>query len=139
MNNNFMKKIILTIIIGTFMVCLANAQTRKSEQTKAWKKFQTVIARNDKQAVAAFIKFPFEASIIGSELDYKVESKAAFIKNYASIFTKTRRAKIVRAKYTPIDGEDEFNFEMDEDGAFQVFRFRKIGGAYYLVGTIAVG
>ena len=104
-----------------------------------WKKFQTPIARNDKAAVAAFIKFPFEASIVGSEFDYKVESKADFIKNYASIFTKTRRAKIARAKYTPIDGEDEFNFEMDEDGAYQVFRFRKIGGAYYLVGTIAVG
>ncbi len=121
------------------MVCAANAQTRKSEQTKVWKKFQTAIVKGDKAAVAAFIKFPFEASIIGSEFDYKIESKADFFKNYHKIFTKTRRAKIVRAKYTPIDGEDEFNFEMDEDGAFQVFRFRKIGGAYYLVGTIAVG
>lgn len=139
MNNNFMKKIILTMIIGALMVCAADAQTRKSEQTKAWKKFQTAIARSDKAAVAAFIKFPFEASIIGSEFDYKVESKADFFKIYHKIFTKTRRAKIARAKYTPIDGEDEFNFEMDEDGAFQVFRFRKIGGAYYLVGTIAVG
>lgn len=121
------------------MVCAANAQTRKSEQTKVWKKFQTAIARNDKTAVAAFIKFPFEASIIGNQFDYKIESKTDFFKNYHKIFTKTRRAKIVRAKYTPIDGEDEFNYEMEEGEAIQVFRFRKIGGAYYLVGTIRLG
>ena len=122
------------------MVIAADAQqTRKSEQTKAWKQFQTAIIRNDKTAVAAMIEFPFEASIIGSELDHKTATKADFLKNYARIFTAPRRAKIARGKFAPTPGEDEFGFEMYEDGAYQVFTFRKIGGAYKLVGTMAAG
>lgn len=127
------------VIIGGFAVVAANAQTRKSEQTRAWKQFQTAVARSDKMAVAAMIKFPFEASIVGSALDYKIESTADFIKNYTRIFTKPRRAKIARGKYVATPGEDEFNFEMYEDGSYQVFTFRKIGGAYKLVGTMAAG
>ena len=139
-----MKKFILSILtallIFIFGIADSSAQSRKSEQTKAWKQFQTAIAKSDKTAVAAMIeKFPFEGSIIGEKLNFTVASKADFIKNYARIFTPARRKKIARGKYTPIDGEDEFNFEMDETGGYQVFRFRKIGGAYYLVGTIAVG
>ena len=86
-----MKKVILMVIIGGFAVVAANAQTRKSEQAQAWKQFQTAVARSDKMAVAAMIKFPFEAPIVGSALDYKIESTADFIKNYTRIFTKPRK------------------------------------------------
>ena len=134
-----MKKAFLILIIGALMVCAASAQTRKSEQTRAWKRFQTAIARSDKTAVAAMIKFPFEASIIDSEFDHKIATKADFLKNYDRIFTKSRRKLIARGKYEPIDGEDEFNFNMEETGGYHVFVFRKIGAAYYLVGSIAVG
>jgi len=39
-----MKKVILTFIIGVFAVVAANAQTRKSEQARAWKQFQDEFA-----------------------------------------------------------------------------------------------
>jgi len=135
----FMKKAILIFIIGALMVCAASAQTRKSEQTRAWKRFQTAIVRSDKTAVAAMIKFPIEASIVESELDHKIETKADFVKYYNQIFTKARRKLIARGKYEPIEDEDEFNFVIEETGGYHVFRFRKIGATYYLVGTIAVG
>ncbi|MBA2735610.1 MAG: hypothetical protein H0U50_02365 [Pyrinomonadaceae bacterium] len=136
----FNLSILAAMLVFVFSVMDLSAQTRKSEQTKAWKQFQTAIARSDKTAVAVMIKFPFEASIVGSNLDYKIEMKADFIKNYALIFTKNRREIIVRGKYEPIADEDEFNFEMNDDSSgTHVFRFRKIGGAYYLVGTIGVG
>ena len=139
-----MKKAIFIFIIVWIFACGANAQTRKSAQTKAWKQFQTAVARGDKQAVAAMIeKFPFEASIIGEKLEFTVKSKADFIKNYTSIFTARRRKEIARGKYESLDGE-EFNFSLFDDnggggGGLHVFRFRKIGATYKWVGSIAVG
>ena len=135
----FNLSILVALLIFVFSVTDLSAQTRKSEQTKAWKQFQTAIAKSDKTVVAEMIEFPFEASIAGSELDHKIETKADFIKNYARIFTKPRRAKIARGKIVPTPGEDEFNFEMDEEGGYHVFTFRKIGGAYKLVSTMAAG
>jgi len=135
----FNLSILAAMLIFVFSVADLSAQTRKSEQTKAWKQFQTVIARNDKKAVAAMIEFPFEASIVGSELDNKIETKPDFIKSYALIFTNSRRSKIARGKIASTPGEDEFGFEMYEDGGYHVFTFRKIGGAYKLVGTMAAG
>lgn len=135
----FNLPILAALLVFVFSIVDASAQTRKSEQTKAWKQFQTAIANSNKTAVAEMIEFPFEASIVGSELDFKIETKADFIKNYARIFTKPRRAKIARGKIAPTPGEDEFNFEMYEDGSYQVFTFRKIEGAYKLVGTMAAG
>ncbi|MBA2737439.1 MAG: hypothetical protein H0U50_11715, partial [Pyrinomonadaceae bacterium] len=64
---------------------------------------------------------------------------ADFIKNYARIFTAARRKQIARVKIAPTPGEDEFGFEMYEDGGYHVFTFRKIGGAYKLVSTMAAG
>ena len=135
-----MKKVFLMLIIGVVLAFSANAQTRKSEQSKAWKKFQTAIAKNDRSAVAAMLKYPFEGSILNSGINYTLSSKADFIKNYPGIFTASRRKIIARAKYEPIPDEDEFNVEMnDEESGMHVFRFRKIGAAYFLVGTIGVG
>jgi hypothetical protein len=135
----FNFSILAAMLIFVFQVAPVSAQTEKSEQTRAWKQFQAAISKNDKSAVAAMIKFPFEASIVGGELDYKVETKADFIKNYARIFTAARRKQIARGKIVPTPGEDAFGFEMFEDGGYQVFTFRKIGGAYKLVGTMAAG
>jgi len=135
-----MKKVFLVLLISVFAVGATHAQSRKSEQSKAWKKFQTAIARNDKAAVAAMLKYPLEGSILNSDINYTLSSKADFIKNYARIFTASRRKIIARAKYEPIPDEDEFNVEInDETSGMHVFRFRKIGAAYFLVGTIGVG
>lgn len=135
----FNLSILAAILFFVFNVADVSAQTKKSEQARAWKQFQAAISKNDKPAVAAMIKFPFEASIVGSEVNYKVETKADFIKNYARIFTAARRRQIARGKIVPTPGEDEFGFEIYENGGYQVFTFRKIGGAYKLVGTMAAG
>ena len=135
----FKFSILAAMLIFAFNAATVAAQTKKSEQARAWKQFQAAISKNDKTAVAAMITFPFEASIAGSAVDYKVETKADFIKNYARIFTAARRGKIARGKIKPTPGEDEFGFEMYEDGGYHVFTFRKIDGAYKLVGTMAAG
>ena len=134
-----MKKVFLLLLIGVFAIGAAHAQTRKVEQSKAWKKFQTAIAKNDKAAVAAALKYPFEASIVNAGGEYTIATKADLIKHYAKIFTAPRRRSIARAKHEPIPDEDEFNVEVFDDLGMHVFRFRKIGGAYFLVGTIGVG
>lgn len=134
-----MKKILVLLLIGVFAVSAAHAQSRKSEQAKAWKKFQAAVAKNDKAAVAALLKYPFEASIANTGGDYAVSTKADLIKHYAKIFTAPRRRSIARAKYEPISDEDEFNVEVSDDLGIHVFRFLKIGAAYFLVGTLGVG
>ena len=134
-----MKKVFLIFIAVAIISASAFAQTKKAEQTKARKQFQTAIAKSDKRMIATMIEFPFEASIIGEELNFKVENETGFLKNYDSIFTRTRRQKIIRGKIVSVSGEDEFNFEMLENGAYHVFTFRKIGGVYKLVGTMAAG
>ncbi len=134
-----MKKLFLILAVAALLTVAAVAQTKKTEQAKAWKNFQTVIANNDKRAVASMIEFPLEASIVGKKSNFRVETETAFLKNYDSIFNRARRQKIARGTIVFSPGEDEFNFELLENGAYHVFTFRKIGGVYKLVGTMAAG
>jgi len=134
-----MKKICLILIFIASIAVAVTAQTKQTEQAKAWKTFQTAIAENDKHKVAALVQFPFEASIAPENLNFRIETEADFLKNYDSVFNRTRRKKIVRGKLVSVPGEDEFNFEMLENGSYQVFTFRKIGKKYLLVGTMSAG
>lgn len=85
------------------------------------------------------IVFPLEASIAPEDLNFKAETETDFLVNYDSIFSRARRQKIARGKIVFVPGEDEFNFELYENGAHHVFTFRKIGGVYKLIGTTAAG
>ena len=79
-----------------------------------WKEFQSAVARNDKEAVAAATKLPFMAQ----------QSKADFIRDYPSYFTKEVKKCLATAK--PVRDRDSYLVFCGEE----IFSFGKVNGAY---------
>jgi hypothetical protein len=85
--------------------------------TAFWIKFKAAVARNDKNAVADMTKLPFL-------LDSKDQDRAAFIKQYSSLFTPRVRRCFARAK--PTKDQDAYEIFCGE----QIFLFGLVDGVY---------
>ena len=81
-----------------------------------WKEFQSAVARNDKEAVAAATKLPFMAQ----------QSKADFIRDYPSYFTKEVKKCLATAKPVKAEDRDTYSVFCGEE----IFGFEKVNGAY---------
>ena len=81
-----------------------------------WKEFQSAVARNDKEAVAAATKLPFMAQ----------QSKADFIRDYPSYFTKEVKKCLATAKPVKATDRDTYSAFCGEE----IFGFEKVNGAY---------
>ena len=79
-----------------------------------WKDFKSAVAKNDKEAVAAATKLPFMAQ----------QSKADFIRDYPSSFTKEVKKCLATAK--PVRDRDSYLVFCGEE----IFSFEKVNGAY---------
>ena len=79
-----------------------------------WKDFKSAVAKNDKEAVAAATKLPFMAQ----------QSKADFIRDYPSYFTKEVKKCLATAK--PVRDRDSYLVFCGEE----IFSFEKVNGAY---------
>ena len=79
-----------------------------------WKEFQSAVAKNDQEAVAAATKLPFMAQ----------QSKVDFIRDYPSYFTKEVKKCLATAK--PVRDRDSYSVFCGEE----IFSFGKVNGAY---------
>ena len=82
-----------------------------------WIKFKAAVARSDKGAVADLTKLPF--MIENKDLD-----RAAFVKQYSSLFTPRVRRCFARAK--PTRDQDAYEIFCGQ----QIFLFGKVDGIY---------
>lgn len=115
------------LVLGVMLVLVAGglaqvwAQNRSVKVDPAfstfWIKFKAAVARNDKSAVADMTKLPFL-------LDSKEQDRAAFIKQYSSLFTPKVHSCFARAK--PTKDQDAYEIFCGE----QIFLFAKVGGVY---------
>ncbi len=151
-----MKKLSILFLMFLFIGVTANAQTPAADK-KAFNTFfaafKKAVVANDKNAVAAMVNFPFydRTAEVFSDSVKSAESKnkAAFLKSYDLIFTKSVKAAIAKGKpYTKIKGEDNPGGGGPEFGEFQLNNddyneseerqsplfFKKIKGKYKLVG-----
>lgn len=149
------KSTILLLLLVTIGVTV-NAQTSATDKkafNTFFNAFKKAVAANDKNAVAAMVNLPFydrTAEVFSdSVISAESKSRAAFLKNYDLIFTKSVKAAIAKGKpYTKIKGEDnpggggpefgEFQLNNDdynesEDRQSPLF-FKKIRSKYKLVG-----
>ena len=80
-----MRTSLFTICLLLLIVpCLSRAAERQPQAESFatfWMKFKSAVAKNDKEAVAAATKLPFMNQL----------TKAAFLKQYPSLFTKAVR------------------------------------------------
>ena len=81
-----------------------------------WADFKSAVARNDKEAVAAATKLPFMAQ----------QSKADFIRDYPSYFTKEVKKCLATAKPVKATDRDTYSVFCGEE----IFGFEKVNGAY---------
>jgi hypothetical protein len=84
-----------------------------------WAGFKSAVAKNDKEAVVAATDLP-------SIYPKNPQAKAAFLKEYPSIFTKVIRKCFAAAKPERTPDRDSYSVFCDE----QMFYFEKINGAY---------
>ena len=96
-----------------------SSQSRKvdPEFNTFWIKFKAAVARNDRAAVADMTRLPFM-------LDNKDLDRAAFIKQYSSLFTPKTRRCFARAK--PSRDQDSREIFCGQ----QIFLFAKVDGVY---------
>jgi len=84
-----------------------------------WKEFQSAVAKNDQEAVAALSNL---------RLFYQNGqfSKAAFLKEYPSLFTRAVRKCLATAKPVKETDRDTYSAFCGEE----IFGFEKVNGAY---------
>jgi hypothetical protein len=84
-----------------------------------WKEFQSAVAKNDQEAVAALSNL---------RLFYQNGqfSKAAFLQEYPSIFTRAVRKCLATAKPVKATDRDTYSAFCGEE----IFSFEKVNGAY---------
>jgi len=112
---------VLSIVVLFFLggALQVSSQSRKvdPEFISFWVKFKAAVARNDGAAVADMTRLPFM-------LDNKDLDRAAFIKQYSSLFTPKMRRCFARAK----PSRDHASMEIFCDQ--QIFLFAKVDGVY---------
>ena len=79
-------------------------------------KFKSAVAKNDKEAVAASTELPFMKQL----------TKAAFLQQYPSIFTKAVRKCFATAKPVKAEERDSYVVFCGEE----IFTFGKVNGEY---------
>jgi hypothetical protein len=110
--------VILVLLVAGSQV-LAQRQSSKIDPafTAFWIKFKAAVAKSDKGGVADLTKLPF--MIENQDLD-----RAAFIKQYGSLFTPRVRRCFARAK--PTKDQDAYEIFCGQ----QIFLFGKVDGVY---------
>jgi hypothetical protein len=111
--------VIMVLLLGGVPQVWAQGRSAKIDPAfnAFWTKFKAAVARNDKAAVADLTKLPF--MIENKDLD-----RAAFIKQYASLFTPRVRRCFARAK--PTRDQDAYEIFCGQ----QIFLFGKVDGTY---------
>ena len=107
------------LVLGCVLPVSSQSRTARvdPEFNTFWIKFKAAVARNDKAAVADMTKLPFM-------LDNKDLDRAAFIKQYSSLFTSKMRRCFTRAK--PSKDQDSMEIFCGQ----QIFLFAKVDGVY---------
>jgi hypothetical protein len=116
-----MRTLLITISLLLSLVALQAEERPAQPESFAtfWAGLKSAIAKNDKEAVAAATHLP---SIYPNMPD----AKAAFLKDYPSIFTKTVRKCLASSKPARTPDRDSYSVFCDE----QYFYFKKVNGAY---------
>ena len=123
---NYRRKFLIGLSLIAMMVgsqvCLAQNRNVKTDPafTAFWVKFKDAIAKNDKQRVADMTKLP----IMMGGIDH---DRAAFIKEYPTLFTLKMRRCIPRAK--PTKTEEYYEIFCGD----QIFLFGKVDGVWKFV------
>ena len=116
-----MKALLLTIFL--FLPLLALQAEERSAHPESfatfWAGFKSAVAKSDKEAVVAATKFPYYGQL----------SKAEFIQQYSTLFTKEVRKCFATAK--PVKDRDYYFVFCGEE----IFTFTKVNGAYKFTGV----
>ena len=91
------KAISLFMILG--LTSFAFAQPEQTEFSSFWHHFKTAVIKNDKNAVAGMVNYPFETYAMDRTI--KTRTKVAFLKRYKEIFDNETDAKKCFAKAKP--------------------------------------
>ena len=113
---------ILTLALGAQLVLMGQSRAGKTDPAfnAFWARFKAVVARNDKAKVADMTKLPF---MLGGE-DH---DRAAFLKQYASLFDRRTRRCFAREK--PTTEGDYYEIFCGET----IFLFGKVDGVWKFV------
>ena len=137
---------LMVLMLGS-VASQVHSQEAQSNQSFAvfWAEFKAAVAKNDKEAVAAMTKFPFE---LGERI-----TRAAFIKQYNEIFSqKVRRCftkeKPVNDYQSYLDGVKEAKkhsmalpHAQQDRGSYSmfcgedIFLFERVEGKYRFTGV----
>ena len=109
---NSVKILPLTIclLLSLLAVRAEEPPARPESFATFWAGFKSAVAKNDKEAVAAATKFPFMEQL----------SKAAFLQQYPSMFTKKVQKCFATAK--PVRTEDRDSYSVFLRGGVFLFR-----------------
>ncbi|MBC7796810.1 MAG: hypothetical protein H7Z37_08055 [Pyrinomonadaceae bacterium] len=120
---------IFAAILLIFSALILNVGANPAKQTNFdvfWKKFKSAVAKSDKTAVAAMVKFPVSMSYGVAS----IKSKAAFIKRYDEIFNDEVDVERCFAKNAPQKSDAKnyvvscsFKGEPEDENAPFAFRF----------------
>ena len=126
----------LLLIAATCLCLCATSPAREQQQTTPprppafadfWPKFQSAVAKNDREAVAALVKFPLT-------MPYGVpaiKTKAQFNQRYAKIFDAATR-KCFAAAHPERENNKSTRYNVF-CGEAMLYMFDVVGGAYKLV------
>ena len=119
-SNHALRTLLLTISLLLSLVALQAEERPAQPESFAtfWAGFKSAVAKNDKEAVVAATKFPFYGHL----------SKAEFIEQYPSLFTKEVQKCFATAK--PVKDRDGYFVFCGEE----IFTFQKVHGAYKFTG-----
>ena len=111
--------LILTMMLGAQFVVTGQNRRAKTDPafTAFWVKLKAAVARNDKARVADMTKLPF---LLGGE----EHDRAAFLKEYPSLFDRSTRRCFAREK--PTREGDFYEIFCDET----IFYFGKVDGVW---------
>ena len=124
------------LLIAATCLCFSFASYARAQKTTPqrapafndfWAKFQSAVAKNDREAVAALVKFPLT-------MPYgvpSVKTKAQFNQRYAKIFDAATRKCFAAAHPERENNKSaRYNVSCDEG---MLYEFDVVGGAYKLV------
>ena len=116
-----MKTLLLTIFLLLPLLAVQAEERPAHAESFAtfWAGFKRAVAKSDKEAVVAATKFPFYGQL----------SKAEFIQQYSTLFTKEVRKCFATAK--PVKDRDSYYFVFCGE---EIFTFAKVDGAYKFTG-----
>jgi hypothetical protein len=133
-----MKHILFILLLSAATV--ASAQTSFDESGK---KFKAAVAKDDMNAIADMMQFPFSSFDWGSYVAQggaEIQTREDFLKVSKNIFTKKVIQTIAKNEFKKIDVEDDGTFyytlvfyRSDQSAAWIIFN--QVEGAWKAVGT----